>query len=154
MAVTNPVCMIIKDTGLETERRRYFASVGNRTALLRVFSGQSGINISQRHRTNNWNHPAPNGNTTDAGQFAGNNAIPLPIILPATTPVQANSPIFLAELMVVFLLSLFGRYRSWYRTINWPDQLPTRLLICTRLVLKIKWYKNKHQTNDILTFFA
>nr|VXZ87707.1 Uncharacterised protein [Klebsiella pneumoniae] len=34
--VTNPVCMIIKDTGLETERRRYFASVGNRTALLRV----------------------------------------------------------------------------------------------------------------------
>jgi hypothetical protein len=45
-------------------------------------------------------------------RFAGNNAIPLPIILPATTPVQANSPIFLAELMVVFLLSLFGRYRS------------------------------------------
>lgn len=33
-------------------------------------------------------------------RFAGNNAIPLPIILPATTPVQANSPIFLAELML------------------------------------------------------
>jgi hypothetical protein len=35
-------------------------------------------------------------------RFAGNKAMPLPIILPATTPVQAISPIFLDEAMVSF----------------------------------------------------
>ena len=33
-------------------------------------------------------------------KLAGNNAIPLPIIFPATTAIQVNNPIFFAEVIL------------------------------------------------------
>ncbi|NYY79733.1 hypothetical protein DMH17_05930 [Raoultella planticola] len=43
--VTNPVGMIIKDAGLETECGRYFPGIRNWATLLWVLGCQSGINI-------------------------------------------------------------------------------------------------------------
>ena len=68
--VTDPVSVVVQNTGLETKYWGDFTSVCNRATLLRVLSSQTGIYIGQRHRTDQSNNPTPNGDRADTSQVS------------------------------------------------------------------------------------
>ena len=88
--------MVVENTGLKTECRADFAGVGDGAATLRIDRGKTGKNVSQSQGAHKGDSPPKRTTDPMEAKFEGSSAMPLPIMLSATMPVQAIRPIFLA----------------------------------------------------------